>query len=86
MMDAINAKTRPIAVNTFGERPVAAKDLPIFCNAGFNESRRLFNNNFPHFRFIDMIIDIKRAAKDAVEPLSNVGFNSTISAALIFLS
>ena len=30
-----------------------------------------------------MIIDIKRAANDAVEPLSNVGFNSTISAALI---
>ena len=44
MIDATNAKTRPIAVNTFGDRPVAANDFPIFCNAGFRESRKLFNN------------------------------------------
>jgi len=32
-----------------------------------------------------IIIEIILAAKEAVEPLSNIGFNSTISAALIFL-
>ncbi|GIT55194.1 MAG: hypothetical protein Ct9H300mP17_03530 [Candidatus Nitrosopelagicus sp.] len=46
----------------------------------------MFNNTFPHFRFIEIIIEINLAARDEVEPLSNIGFNSTISAALIFLS
>ena len=40
----MNANARPTPVNTFGDRPVAAKDLPIFSNTGFNESRKLFNN------------------------------------------
>jgi len=32
-----------------------------------------------------MMIEIILAAKDAVVPLSNIGFNSTMSAAFIFL-
>ena len=43
-MDATNANAKPIPVNTFGDNPVAAKDFPIFCNTGFKESRKLFNN------------------------------------------
>ena len=34
-MDATNARARPMPVKTFGDSPVAAKDFPIFCNAGF---------------------------------------------------
>ena len=40
MIEATKASASPIPVNTLGDNPVAAKVLPIFCNAGFNESRK----------------------------------------------